>query len=126
MTVSDDLPEVEFTVLGTVTTPQEGTLCTIKAGSRVAKVWDGLVVVHPDDPPMLIRWNGTHEKLALTSDGAIALPPIPPPDMTISQVVRAMFELEGIPYPDDDHHDETCERWWRADGKCTCGEADQR
>ena len=125
MTVGGDLPEAEFAVLGTVTTLQEGALCTIKAGSRVAKVWDGSVVVHPDDPPMLIRWNGTHEKLELTSDGAIALPPIPAPEMTISQVVRAMFDMEGIPYPDE-HHDVDCQRWWRADDRCTCEEGDAR
>ena len=39
-------------------------LATLKAGTTIVlQRVDGLVVKHPDDPPMLVRWDGTREIL---------------------------------------------------------------
>lgn len=104
--MSSDLPEVEFTVIGTIDeTPPDGLLCDVRAGSRVAHVLDGLVVVHPDEPPTLIRWNGETEELQMSDDGAVMLPPIEVP-MTITQTINSLLCDAGLPrLPWDDLDD---------------------
>src|SRR4030067_505293 len=59
--------------------PKVGFLCAIKKGSQVA-IWEpngvpeALVIVHPDDEPRLVYFDGTEEVLRVTASGALGMP----------------------------------------------------
>lgn len=85
------------TDLGQAKVQVHGTLGTVKAGSRMCKVGEGVVVAHPDDAPYLIRWDGSREELKCSSDGAIIMPPVAGLDsMTINFSISSAFESIGL------------------------------
>jgi hypothetical protein len=74
---------LEITATGTaqaVRTPKEGFLCSVKEGSQIA-LWgphgfpEALIIVHPDDAPRLVYFDGTEETLTM-KDGVVVLPPV--------------------------------------------------
>lgn len=88
--------ELHVTDLGRAKVAVDGTFCTVPAGSRIAKVAEGLVVCAPDSPPYLVRWDGVREELKVTKDGAIVLPPVPGLDeMSINMTLVSLFESVG-------------------------------
>lgn len=90
--MNDD--DMGVTDLGKAMAPIDGTLCSVKAGSRIAQVLEGLVIAHPDDPPYLVKWDG--QKLELeVRDGAVVMPTFdiaPPDDSMSAQLMRMIVE----------------------------------
>jgi hypothetical protein len=63
-----------------IRTPKEGPICTVKEGSQIA-LWspygfpEALIIVHPDEAPRLVYFDGTEETLTM-KDGIVVLPPV--------------------------------------------------
>jgi hypothetical protein len=103
---AESKPSVVITSMTTAAyrAPKEGPICTVKEGSQIA-LWsphgfaEALIIVHPDDAPRLVYFDGTEETLEM-KDGAVVTPPIveisPDFHMSVGVTESIPNEFEGI------------------------------